>query len=88
MSLTRPKGLEGNAIEAGTTTNMDTFAKDYAYRTLAAHGLAVGLSDGLMGKSEVRSVPVLSFRLTDGGTQTLEYWGGTHRVARYRLDRR
>ncbi|KAI0066721.1 cofactor-independent phosphoglycerate mutase [Artomyces pyxidatus] len=47
------EGLKGNAIEAGTTTNMDTIAKEHAYRTLAAHGIAVGLSDGLMGNSEV-----------------------------------
>ncbi|KAH9029144.1 phosphoglycerate mutase [Lactarius pseudohatsudake] len=47
------EGLKGNAIEKGTTTNMDTIAKEHAYRTLAAHGLAVGLSDGLMGNSEV-----------------------------------
>ena len=47
------KGLKGNAIEAGTTTNMDTIAKDHSYRTLAAHGVAVGLSEGLMGNSEV-----------------------------------
>jgi 2,3-bisphosphoglycerate-independent phosphoglycerate mutase len=46
-------GLKGNAIEAGTTTNMDTLAKDFSYRTLAAHGVAVGLSEGLMGNSEV-----------------------------------
>ena len=32
---------------------MDTLAKENSYRTLAAHGLAVGLSDGLMGNSEV-----------------------------------
>jgi 2,3-bisphosphoglycerate-independent phosphoglycerate mutase len=32
---------------------MDQLAKDYSYRTIAAHGLAVGLSDGLMGNSEV-----------------------------------
>ncbi|KAG6891622.1 hypothetical protein C0992_001307 [Termitomyces sp. T32_za158] len=46
-------GLEGNAIEAGNTTNMDTIAKDHSYRQLAAHGTAVGLSEGLMGNSEV-----------------------------------
>jgi bisphosphoglycerate-independent phosphoglycerate mutase (AlkP superfamily) len=50
------EGLKGDAIEAGTTTNMDTIAKENAYRTLAAHGVAVGLSDGLMGNSEVGSV--------------------------------
>ncbi|KAI0275453.1 cofactor-independent phosphoglycerate mutase [Gloeopeniophorella convolvens] len=47
------EGLKGNAIEAGTTTHMDTIAREHAYRTLAAHGTAVGLSDGLMGNSEV-----------------------------------
>ncbi|KAI0962690.1 hypothetical protein AcV7_001480 [Taiwanofungus camphoratus] len=47
------KGLKGNAIENGDTTNMDTIGKDHNHRTLAAHGLAVGLSDGLMGNSEV-----------------------------------
>lgn len=51
-------GLEGNAIEAATTTNMDTLAKEGSYRTLAAHGTAVGLSDGLMGNSEVGYVLV------------------------------
>ncbi|KAG5221026.1 phosphoglycerate mutase [Salix suchowensis] len=45
--------VEGNAIEAGTTTNMDTIGKEHSYRRLAAHGTAVGLSDGLMGNSEV-----------------------------------
>ena len=45
--------MKGNAIEAGDTTNMDTIAKEHSYRTLNAHGLAVGLSDGLMGNSEV-----------------------------------
>jgi bisphosphoglycerate-independent phosphoglycerate mutase (AlkP superfamily) len=35
---------------------MDKLANDYSYRTIAAHGLAVGLSDGLMGNSEVGSV--------------------------------
>ena len=37
---------------------MDTIAKKYAYRTLYAHGNAVGLSDGLMGNSEVGYVDV------------------------------
>jgi 2,3-bisphosphoglycerate-independent phosphoglycerate mutase len=47
------KGTKGDAIDAADTTNMDTIAKDHAYRTLLAHGNAVGLSDGLMGNSEV-----------------------------------
>ncbi|KAG7440103.1 cofactor-independent phosphoglycerate mutase [Guyanagaster necrorhizus] len=46
-------GLEGNAIEAGKTTNMDTIGKEHSQRRLAAHGTAVGLSEGLMGNSEV-----------------------------------
>ena len=46
-------GLKGNAIEAATTTNMDTLAEEYLYRRIHAHGTAVGLSDGLMGNSEV-----------------------------------
>ncbi|KAF9068656.1 cofactor-independent phosphoglycerate mutase [Rhodocollybia butyracea] len=45
--------LEGNAIAAGTTTNMDTIGKEHSVRELAAHGTTVGLSDGLMGNSEV-----------------------------------
>ncbi|KAI0674010.1 cofactor-independent phosphoglycerate mutase [Trametes maxima] len=47
------KNMKGDAIAAGDTTNMDQIAKEHSYRTLAAHGLAVGLSDGLMGNSEV-----------------------------------
>ena len=45
--------MKGDAIGAADTTNMDKIAKDHSYRTLHAHGLAVGLSDGLMGNSEV-----------------------------------
>ncbi|KAF8076920.1 phosphoglycerate mutase [Lyophyllum atratum] len=51
--VARVPGLEGNAIEAGTTTNMDKIAADHSHRLLNAHGTAVGLSDGLMGNSEV-----------------------------------
>ncbi|KAI0352207.1 cofactor-independent phosphoglycerate mutase [Trametes cingulata] len=47
------KDMKGDAIAAGDTTNMDTISKEHSVRTLAAHGLAVGLSDGLMGNSEV-----------------------------------
>ncbi|KAF8147827.1 phosphoglycerate mutase [Crassisporium funariophilum] len=47
------KGIDGNAIEAADTTNMDTIAKEHSYRTLHASGTYVGLSDGLMGNSEV-----------------------------------
>lgn len=44
---------KGNAVYAGNTTHMDALAKENIYRTLAAHGTAVGLSEGLMGNSEV-----------------------------------
>ena len=47
------QGVDGNAIEAATTINMDTIAKDHSYRTLLASGTSVGLSEGLMGNSEV-----------------------------------
>lgn len=32
---------------------MDSIGKTHSHTSLAAHGLAVGLSDGLMGNSEV-----------------------------------
>ena len=32
---------------------MDTIAKEHFFRKLYAHGTAVGLSEGLMGNSEV-----------------------------------
>ncbi|KAG8994346.1 hypothetical protein FRB93_001602 [Tulasnella sp. JGI-2019a] len=44
---------KGNAIAAGSTENMDSIGKTHSHTSLAAHGLAVGLSDGLMGNSEV-----------------------------------
>ncbi len=51
------ENMKGDAISAGDTTNMDTIAGDHSYTTLAAHGSAVGLSDGLMGNSEVGCAP-------------------------------
>lgn len=45
--------MKGDAIDAGDTTNMDKIAETHSHRTLHAHGLSVGLSDGLMGNSEV-----------------------------------
>jgi 2,3-bisphosphoglycerate-independent phosphoglycerate mutase len=44
---------KGNAVKGGDTTNMDSIGQNHSARTLQAHGLAVGLSDGLMGNSEV-----------------------------------
>ena len=43
----------GDAIRNANTPYMDKFEKEYAYTTLGAHGLDVGLPDGLMGNSEV-----------------------------------
>ena len=47
---------------------MDMIAKEHAYRKLAAHGVAVGLSEGLMGNSEVGSVQLLEFNLASSRT--------------------
>ena len=47
------EGTEGNAIEAGNTTYMDKITNEHAATTLLASGTAVGLSEGLMGNSEV-----------------------------------
>ncbi len=44
---------KGNAVFHGDTTNMDAIATNHHYTTLEAHGLAVGLKEGLMGNSEV-----------------------------------
>ncbi|KAF9995480.1 hypothetical protein BGZ80_005141 [Entomortierella chlamydospora] len=43
----------GDAIRNAKTPYMDKFEKEFAYTTLGAHGLDVGLPDGLMGNSEV-----------------------------------
>jgi len=53
--VAREKGLKGNAIEAAETPCMTALSEDKAnaYSLLEAHGLAVGLVDGLMGNSEV-----------------------------------
>lgn len=54
--VTPEKGIKGNAIENADTTSMDHIATTHNHTLLKAHGLAVGLSDGLMGNSEVGSV--------------------------------
>jgi len=53
-------GIEGNAIENALTPNMDKIAKNHNFRHLNASGTAVGLSEGLMGNSEVGCVNHLS----------------------------
>lgn len=44
---------DGNAIAAAKTPVMTKLTKDHAATTLLASGTAVGLSEGLMGNSEV-----------------------------------
>lgn len=44
---------EGNAIHYAKTPVMDELCSGPGYTTLSAHGLSVGLPDGLMGNSEV-----------------------------------
>jgi len=43
----------GDAIRLANTPTMSGFEQKYPYTQLAAHGLAVGLPEGLMGNSEV-----------------------------------
>ncbi|RUS22969.1 2,3-bisphosphoglycerate-independent phosphoglycerate mutase [Endogone sp. FLAS-F59071] len=43
----------GDAIRNANTPVMSGFEKKYPYTTIEAHGLAVGLPEGLMGNSEV-----------------------------------
>lgn len=68
---------EGNAIEAGVTTNMDTLGKEGDVRLISAHGLSVGLNDGLMGNSEVGCVAVFygvhASMMVDGGMHFFLY---------------
>ncbi|PPQ80711.1 hypothetical protein CVT25_001831 [Psilocybe cyanescens] len=51
--IAQEKGVKGNAIEAADTPVMDRITKEDAATTLLASGTAVGLSEGLMGNSEV-----------------------------------
>ncbi|KZT08756.1 uncharacterized protein LAESUDRAFT_757469 [Laetiporus sulphureus 93-53] len=45
--------MKRDAIVAGNMMNMNTISKEHSVRTLHAHGIAMGLGDGLMGNSEV-----------------------------------
>lgn len=45
--------VEGNAIKAANTPNLDKYFANYPHTTLQASGLYVGLPDGQMGNSEV-----------------------------------
>ncbi|KAG4305523.1 hypothetical protein PORY_001079 [Pneumocystis oryctolagi] len=47
------KNSKGDAISAAKTPTMDYFMQRYSWMELEAHGNAVGLSENLMGNSEV-----------------------------------
>ncbi|CAI2166295.1 20674_t:CDS:2 [Funneliformis geosporum] len=51
--ISRKEDSAGDAIRNADTPIMDKFKREYQYTTLEAHGLAVGLPEGLMGNSEV-----------------------------------
>ncbi|KJA19555.1 hypothetical protein HYPSUDRAFT_189771 [Hypholoma sublateritium FD-334 SS-4] len=51
--ISEAKPEDGNAIAAAQTPVMDALEKDHAFEPLLASGTAVGLSEGLMGNSEV-----------------------------------
>ncbi|KAJ3115200.1 hypothetical protein HDU96_001046 [Phlyctochytrium bullatum] len=48
-----PEEEKGDAIKHAKTPVMTSLAQKYPYLEIAAHGLSVGLPDGLMGNSEV-----------------------------------
>jgi len=79
------RGLDGNAIEAADTSNMDTIAKKHSFRTLNASGTAVGLSEGLMGNSEVGYVGrgARWVRVVHENFQPSQYWGWASGMARH-----
>src|SRR5690554_1042655 len=47
------ENTRGDAIRNAKTPYMTKFEQEYPFTTLGAHGLDVGLPDGLMGNSEV-----------------------------------
>ncbi len=47
------EAVEGNAIKAANTPNIDSYFKNYPNTILYASGMNVGLPDGQMGNSEV-----------------------------------
>ncbi|KAG0327526.1 hypothetical protein BG004_002757 [Podila humilis] len=57
------ENTRGDAIRNAKTPYMDKFEKEYPFTTLGAHGLDVGLPDGLMGNSEVGHLNVGAGRI-------------------------
>ena len=51
--VSRSNDTKGDAIRNASTPVMDNLKEQYPYSELSAHGLDVGLPDGLMGNSEV-----------------------------------
>ena len=45
--------VEGNAVSAANTPNIDKYVEMYPHTKIGASGMAVGLPDGQMGNSEV-----------------------------------
>lgn len=63
---------------------MDKLEKDDPFCELEAHGLAVGLPEGLMGNSEGLYHHHLTLGADKGPSRTLEHWSRASRLARPR----
>ncbi|MBQ5590234.1 MAG: 2,3-bisphosphoglycerate-independent phosphoglycerate mutase, partial [Clostridia bacterium] len=48
-----PECVEGNAVCAAKTPNIDRYMSECPWTTIGASGMDVGLPDGQMGNSEV-----------------------------------
>lgn len=62
---------KGDAIRNANTPVMDKFKETYPYTEIAAHGLSVGLPDGLMGNSEVGHLNIGAGRVVYQVSQTI-----------------
>ena len=52
-----------NALKNAHTPNLDNYFKTTSWTTLACHGRAVGLPDGIMGNSEVGHLNIAAGRV-------------------------
>ena len=55
--------VEGNAVKAQGTPNLDKLKAEYPHTTILASGGAVGLPDGIMGNSEVGHLTIGAGRI-------------------------
>jgi 2,3-bisphosphoglycerate-independent phosphoglycerate mutase len=55
--------MKCDAISAGDTMNMDKISADNSHRTIAAHCLSAGLSNGLMVNSKVDDLNIAAGRM-------------------------